>query len=103
MLDRIHQSMILFAAGRSEALKRFLVEDGVGRDARYWRLAQAFPLFILPAPTRNAGSMAYWRGRRDWDFDKATELEKKMGEKKMNSISSPDLHFPIFFSNTFHP
>ena len=41
VLDRIHQSMILFAAGRSEALKRFLVEDGVGRDARYWRLAQA--------------------------------------------------------------
>lgn len=41
VLDRIHQSMILFAAGRSEALKRFLVEDGVGRDSRYWRLAQA--------------------------------------------------------------
>ncbi|NLE37299.1 MAG: DUF1156 domain-containing protein, partial [Pirellulaceae bacterium] len=41
VLDRVHQSMILFAAGRSEALKRFLVEDGVGRDARYWRLAQA--------------------------------------------------------------
>ncbi len=40
-LDRIHQSMILFAAGRSEALKRFLVEEGVGRDARFWSLAQA--------------------------------------------------------------
>ena len=41
VLDRIHQSMILFAAGRSEALKRFLVEDGAGRDPRFWRLAQA--------------------------------------------------------------
>ena len=41
VLDRIHQSMILFAAGRGEALKRFLVEDGIGRDQRYWRLAQA--------------------------------------------------------------
>jgi adenine-specific DNA methylase len=40
-LDRIHQSMILFAAGRGEALKRFLGEDGVGRDGRFWRLAQA--------------------------------------------------------------
>lgn len=40
-LDRIHQSMILFAAGRGEALKRFLVEDGAGRDQRFWRLAQA--------------------------------------------------------------
>lgn len=41
VLDRIHQSMILFAAGRGEALKRFLVEDGVGKDQRFWRLAQA--------------------------------------------------------------
>lgn len=41
VLDRIHQSMILFAAGRGEALKRFLVEDGVGRDPRFWSLAQA--------------------------------------------------------------
>ena len=41
VLDRIHQSMILFAAGRGEALKRFLVEDGAGRDQRFWGLAQA--------------------------------------------------------------
>jgi hypothetical protein len=41
VLDRVHQSMILFAAGRSEALKRFLVEDGAGNDQRFWRLAQA--------------------------------------------------------------
>lgn len=40
-LDRIHQSMILFAAGRSEALRRFLVEDGAGSDERFWRLANA--------------------------------------------------------------
>lgn len=42
VLDRLHQSMILFAASRGEALKRFLVEDGVGRDQRFWLLAQAF-------------------------------------------------------------
>ncbi len=41
VLDRIHQSMILFAAGRGEALKRFLIEDGTGQDQRFWRLAQA--------------------------------------------------------------
>jgi len=40
-LDRVHQSMILFAAGRGEALRRFLVEDAAGRDAKFWRLAQA--------------------------------------------------------------
>ncbi len=40
-LDRVHQSMILFAAGRGEALRRFLVDDAAGRDAKFWRLAQA--------------------------------------------------------------
>jgi putative DNA methylase len=42
MLDRLHQAMLLFAAGRSDALKRFLTEEGVGQDQRFWRLAQAF-------------------------------------------------------------
>lgn len=42
VLDKVHQSMILFAAGRGEALKRFLVEDGVGKDGRFWKLAQSF-------------------------------------------------------------
>jgi len=41
VLDRVHQAMLLFAAGRSEALRRFLVEEGVGREARFWGLAQA--------------------------------------------------------------
>ncbi len=41
VLDQLHQSMILFAAGRGDALKRFLVEDGVGRNQRFWKLAQA--------------------------------------------------------------
>ena len=41
VLDQLHQSMILFGAGRGEALRRFLVEDSVGNNALYWRLAQA--------------------------------------------------------------
>ncbi len=40
-LDRLHQSMLLFAAGRPEALRGFLVENGIGQDDRFWRLAQA--------------------------------------------------------------
>jgi putative DNA methylase len=40
-LDRIHQAMLLFSAGRSEAVRRFLVDDGVGNDERFWRLANA--------------------------------------------------------------
>ena len=47
VLDRVHQCMILFAAGRGEALRRFLVEDGVGRDERFWRLAQVL-LYLYP-------------------------------------------------------
>src|SRR5208282_4570132 len=50
VLDRIHQSMILFAAGRSEAMKRFIVEDGAGRDPRFWRLAQALSA-LYPSST----------------------------------------------------
>jgi len=40
-LDRLHQSMLLFGVGRGESLRRFLVENGVGKDTRFWRLAQA--------------------------------------------------------------
>jgi hypothetical protein len=49
-LDRVHQAMILFATGRSEALKRFLVEDGIGRESSFWRLAQALSA-LYPAAT----------------------------------------------------
>jgi putative DNA methylase len=41
VLDRLHQAMIMFAAGRGELLKRFLVEEGIGKDARFWKLAQS--------------------------------------------------------------
>jgi putative DNA methylase len=41
-LDRVHQAMLLFASGRSEALKRFLVEEGVGKQTQFWKLAQSF-------------------------------------------------------------
>jgi putative DNA methylase len=31
----VHQAMILFAAGRAEAQKRFLIEEGAGNEARF--------------------------------------------------------------------
>lgn len=49
-LDRVHQAMVLFAAGRGEALKRFLVEEGVGRAASFWKLAQSLSA-LYPAGT----------------------------------------------------
>jgi hypothetical protein len=42
--------MIGFATGRGEAVKRALVEDGAGRDQRYWELAQALPA-LYPSQT----------------------------------------------------
>ncbi|ABG53272.1 protein of unknown function DUF1156 [Trichodesmium erythraeum IMS101] len=41
VLDRIHQTMLLHKTGRSEAVKRLLVEEGVGKDPRFWNLADA--------------------------------------------------------------
>jgi hypothetical protein len=40
-LDRLHQAMLLFGDGKSEALRRFLVNQGVGKDDGFWRLANA--------------------------------------------------------------
>jgi hypothetical protein len=40
-LDRLHQAMLLFGEGRSEALRRFLVDEGSGKDVLFWRLADA--------------------------------------------------------------
>jgi putative DNA methylase len=40
--DKVHQAMLLFNSGRSEALKRFLVDEGIGNDTRFWQLAQSF-------------------------------------------------------------
>jgi adenine-specific DNA methylase len=48
-LDRVHQAALLHATARTEALRRFLVEDGVGREGRFWRLADA--LLRLYPPT----------------------------------------------------
>ena len=42
ILHRLHQAMILFGADRADAMRRFLVDEGIGKDERFWRLAQAF-------------------------------------------------------------
>ncbi|WP_240491243.1 DUF1156 domain-containing protein [Pirellula sp. SH-Sr6A] len=49
VLDRVHQAMILFAGNRGELLKRFLVEDGVGKDERFWKLADNLNKLYPPA------------------------------------------------------
>lgn len=41
VLDRLHQAMLFFALGRAAILRKFLAEDGIGRDERFWKLAQA--------------------------------------------------------------
>lgn len=48
VLDQLHQSMILFGAGRGVALKRFLVDDGVGANPHLWSLAQSLSALYPP-------------------------------------------------------
>jgi putative DNA methylase len=48
VLDRGHRAMILFAAGRGEALKRFLVDEGTGKDDRFWKVAMSL-LALYPS------------------------------------------------------
>jgi putative DNA methylase len=48
VLDRVHQAMLLFAKGRSDALKRFLVDDGIGKEARFGKLAQSLSALYPP-------------------------------------------------------
>jgi len=50
-LDRVHQAMLLFATGRSAALRRFLREERVGADPRFWALAQALSA-LYPSHTQ---------------------------------------------------
>ena len=49
ILDRVHQAMLLFSTGRGEALRRFLVDDGVGKDGRFWRLADSLNKLYPPS------------------------------------------------------
>jgi hypothetical protein len=48
VLDRIHQCMLLFGAGRSDAIRRFLVDEKHGNDARFWKLAQSLSALYPP-------------------------------------------------------
>jgi len=48
VLDQLHQSMVLFGAGRGAALKRFLVDDGVGSSPQLWSLAQSLSALYPP-------------------------------------------------------
>lgn len=41
VLNQVHQAMLLFSAGKTVALKRFLVEEGMGSSDKFWKLAQA--------------------------------------------------------------
>ncbi|NLV46600.1 MAG: DUF1156 domain-containing protein [Candidatus Hydrogenedentes bacterium] len=50
VLDQLHQAMLLFTAGRGQALKRFLVDDGIGTNPQFWTLAQALSA-LYPAHT----------------------------------------------------
>jgi len=47
--DRVSQAMLLFADERSDSLRRLLVDDAVGQDGRFWRLADALSKLYPPS------------------------------------------------------
>lgn len=50
ILDSVHYCMLMFKSGRSEAIKRYFIDDGKGKDSRFWDLAQALSA-LYPATT----------------------------------------------------
>jgi adenine-specific DNA methylase len=48
-LDRLHQAMLLFGEGRNESLRWLLVDEGVGQDGKFWRLADALSRLYSPS------------------------------------------------------
>jgi len=65
VLDRLHQAMLLFSTGRSDALKRFIEED-IGQDQGLWSLAQSLSA-LYPAGSEERrwveGVLARKKGR----------------------------------------
>jgi len=74
--------MLLFAAGRGEALRRFLVEDGAGQDRRLWKLAQALSA-LYPAHSDEKrwvdGVLARKKGLGLWLTEMECENEPSTG------------------------
>ena len=61
--------MLLFARSRSDAVKRFLVDDGNGKDARFWKLAQSLSALYPPGTDEKRWVMACSPGRRGSGYD----------------------------------
>jgi len=68
LLDRLHQAMLLFEEGRTGALRRFLVDEGYGKDVRFWRLAEALSRLYPPnSPEKRLVDGVIAR-RKSWGF-----------------------------------
>ncbi len=48
-LDRLHQAMLLFGDGRSDALRRLLAQPGYATDERFMRLARSLSALYPPS------------------------------------------------------
>jgi len=63
VLDRVHQSMILFGAGPAKPSNDSWSTTAAGRDDRFWRLAQAFSA-LYPASTDEKRWSTAWLARK---------------------------------------
>ena len=66
VLDRIHQSMILFAAGAARPSRGSSSKTASGEMHAIGGWPRPSRHFIRPARTKSAGWMAFWPGRRAW-------------------------------------
>jgi len=78
--------MILFAAGRGEALERFLVEERIGKEVRFWKLAQSLSALYPPGIDESAGLLVCWPGRNTWGYNQ----EEEVRPMKTITIEVPD-------------
>ena len=44
--------------------------SGIGKDARFWKLAQSLSALYPPGIDEKPGSMACWSGRRAWGYNR---------------------------------
>ena len=83
--------MILFAAGRGEAIRRFLVDDGAAQTLGSGNWLNPFQPSTPPAPTKSAGSTACWPERKGWGCERnATSTSPNLVGSVLEQVQNRD-------------
>ncbi len=89
-LDRLHQTMLLHAAGRGEAVRRLIVEEGFGNDNGFWELAQALSALYPKSSEEKDQWTVSLQERKVWAFNSVQYFCKYViFTEEMNNIIFP--------------